>query len=1204
MTMQVPSETPLLIQNLTIPPQKSPWSGGFHVTTVNGEPVIEYLKRSQLSFCQFWQWLFSAGEFSSKRVIEVLRNDKTFDTLVNELAAQQKQEAYTHILANITAIEKNAGFKKNETPLSQKITEAVNQILEKRKKTEAQPPKDLSTDHTLRPTLPSPQEKQRVEHAATPVLSQQPTPPRKPVFAFLTTAQVEQHVQRMKTEVDRSERSDKEHIKKILNFLASGLSSTAPDSMISAPQAYQALARLRYLMGIEDVNSVNIEKGNVLESLRDHVCNQFKKIREPQPLPPFSEQTLENVSLSQRLAEVLVLPDGTINDGLIDDVKHNLIHKKDHRSVFEENAIFALRQIQNDASLRKKIESLPQPSAGSPGERMMRVSLQKPEQSLSKRDLTLACLSASISSWRQTSLGSCYATSFMMQLKDASLHFFVDDLTELVKTGSLLRKVQGASYQYYGLDRLTFGPSIEKFSAKQLDQVANLPGVKNALSVLGVPASRQQKRLKAATSTSNTWTIQEALKRIDDANRKKLDEVLEALQGTIPKPHKSFSADTEQIEILAKQETVKKICAKLGHSDAQKALTEAVSATSQKGTWTLSRAIAFMRAQHEQKMNERFRLAVNYVDAMAEPPLLRWHENAVASMMMNPLTTKTGGTFQQKSLRACLVMTCIKMMDGFQMGSIMDLAHKATKSYFQQEMALQTDQGMDITTIVKYNEKLNSLPGDYLKIFDRMRCCFSPPSSSSENGVWVFCEEQNGAVVPLNEATMAKLLKKMTLGIATSVSNLDPAAQDTLRGFLNSLEDTICNNKFKEAYEYNITKSFQSPKLLAGEWTQGVLATRGQVAGYVASSIDIEEVYGNATKKETNVNLDRGQESVIEVGALCQTIAQAVSEDPRLTARAYVKSHAFRLLPNSPTLQYCNRPALKKMEQELHELIQQPLNAQNELLVSLQRFAGSLSAQQQSAVKNILSNPNQTIEACVKSIKENLHKEGGTKATEQEQNLENTLLRKLVSGNSKIRQLIHFADTNWVAPSPNKQLKQQSIHYCFWYNPFAKQWNVVTAPEDEKYSLYYRIESDKEICVRSVPADISQAILDRSLLHRPRQLSKALVNIEESFVEAYKALGNNQVSEFRDPLPGTLLQLLRMAKETIKGTYSPAERCGKLQALYGAIKKKHIELQTKKTSHGTIVPIGYRVTRIGPDAKILHELDAEGYPTVNEEEKT
>jgi hypothetical protein len=109
------------------------------------------------------------------------------------------------------------------------------------------------------------------------------------------------------------------------------------------------------------------------------------------------------------------------------------------------------------------------------------------------------------------------------------------------------------------------------------------------------------------------------------------------------------------------------------------------------------------------------------------------------------------------------------------------------------------------------------------------------------------------------------------------------------------------------------------------------------------------------------------------------------------------------------------------------------------------------------------------------------------------------------------------------------------------------------------------------------------------------------VRIEESFVDAYRALKNNKVSEFLDALPDSLPGLLQMAKETIHGTYSPADRCGKLKAIYGAIKKKYIALATEKTSHGAVVPIGYRVTRVGPEAKILHELDTEIYPPSEEE---
>jgi hypothetical protein len=88
---------------------KPSWKAGYKCITINGQSALEYLKTSQMSWGDYFNFMFGIGNFSATKIAEVLKNDKMiagirFRFFSNvEKAPRSKEDLKSAIEKNVKA---------------------------------------------------------------------------------------------------------------------------------------------------------------------------------------------------------------------------------------------------------------------------------------------------------------------------------------------------------------------------------------------------------------------------------------------------------------------------------------------------------------------------------------------------------------------------------------------------------------------------------------------------------------------------------------------------------------------------------------------------------------------------------------------------------------------------------------------------------------------------------------------------------------------------------------------------------------------------------------------------------------------------------------------------------------------------------------------------------------------------------------------
>jgi hypothetical protein len=488
-----------------------------------------------------------------------------------------------------------------------------------------------------------------------------------------------------------------------------------------------------------------------------------------------------------------------------------------------------------------------------------------------------------------------------------------------------------------------------------------------------------------------------------------------------------------------------------------------------------------------------------------------------------------------------------------------------------------------------------------LKSFEslnKIRCCFVPQVTSEQSDArWVFCREVDGKVIPLTDTTMGSLLREMVFETAVVLSGIEDQQQkETLKAHLNMVSDKEFVSLFLEQYQKNVSSTdsrLLAPRFIDNEWSQeSVHLLQG-----------VEEEFSVEMVKKDKVVLDAGRKSAKDVVDLCQRFSKEYGVDSHLSFRALTRGHVFRLIPNHPSLRGVDEKELEKMETMMTSLIHQPISEFPNTIALLESLVALMMKTEEENLparfKALFSNTGMSCAEFIPKIgKEMLRNWGGVVDDSGEQhftadNIDTfncIVISGIVNDHKNVRQLLHFADSNWVKEDAGTQ---NSIHFCLWFDPFEQQWRVVSAPENESVTSY-TIQQYTSMDVLAMPQDVARAANDRILLHWPRRISKRIEQIEGAFIEAYKQLNdtNAKVPQFSGVLPAEISPLLRRAKEVIeRKDMTAAARCSELRAIYAALQKRRLELSSTKTSQGIQIPVGYRVSRFGENAKYLRELD-------------
>lgn len=152
--------------------------------------------------------------------------------------------------------------------------------------------------------------------------------------------------------------------------------------------------------------------------------------------------------LVKRIAGILVTPAGTINQSFITNLL-DLLNSSDNPNIPHLRRVLEI--LNRDHSFSDRLECLTLPPEGSRQYAIIKTILGIPEaQHLTLRDAQIAVISALLFPLRQSTAGSCFATSICLQLDSSQegLRQSFEDYCSLIQHGSLRRRDEQSQKEY------------------------------------------------------------------------------------------------------------------------------------------------------------------------------------------------------------------------------------------------------------------------------------------------------------------------------------------------------------------------------------------------------------------------------------------------------------------------------------------------------------------------------------------------------------------------------------------------------------------------------------------------------------------------------------------------------------------------------------------------------------------------------------
>jgi hypothetical protein len=153
------------------------------------------------------------------------------------------------------------------------------------------------------------------------------------------------------------------------------------------------------------------------------------------------------------IAKALLLPNGTLNIGIIDLVNEVFLPEKTLRDSLENYIASVLHALEIDKKAQEALETLPPPKQDRYGARIVNASLMRPFSSpVTAYEARLTCLASCLTYWRQHNLSSCVLDSALQEIQNSSLVWLINDIGELLLTEAIVRCHDRIRIPFLGLE--------------------------------------------------------------------------------------------------------------------------------------------------------------------------------------------------------------------------------------------------------------------------------------------------------------------------------------------------------------------------------------------------------------------------------------------------------------------------------------------------------------------------------------------------------------------------------------------------------------------------------------------------------------------------------------------------------------------------------------------------------------------------------
>jgi hypothetical protein len=404
----------------------------------------------------------------------------------------------------------------------------------------------------------------------------------------------------------------------------------------------------------------------------------------------------------------------------------------------------------------------------------------------------------------------------------------------------------------------------------------------------------------------------------------------------------------------------------------------------------------------------------------------------------------------------------------------------------------------------------------------RFRACLVPQAMHDLTELsWVVGQEQMGQFVPFHTRDeFALFLRQMLLEWAQATE------QTIIEGQKVSIE-AIPPLQIIELFENSLLKQKKTVK-----------DTWGTIHGMFCYSMGggtfgiLEKtkcIYTGLTDLKLGENKSKAVKKLL---TWMQAMRATYGDDPNLSFVGSTSEHMFRLLPNHPSIvEACSKQEdpVAAIEQNATKTISRPIYHPSYLTKKISEILKERAArfETESGVTK-----EKIYDSMVRLIDEKFMLMNKQKCSIRDflvvawsvleetrnscdpshpfkENAETLfILRSLIEfrGPEYKDQLIHFADTNWQAIVRGKN---QALHYCFWFDPVHRSWEVIDVTETGEVQSNIGKESQnffEQLKVHTGIDPLSRELHQKKLLEFNRKTTVLLQKLERQFVESWQAL--------------------------------------------------------------------------------------------------
>jgi hypothetical protein len=781
---------------------------------------------------------------------------------------------------------------------------------------------------------------------------------------------------------------------------------------LSAERGSQIAAMLLFLnaeQAFDELSACTQEKNFQLQcsqiekAAKEHMEKRYNRWKGTSFSVVSRKGAFSSLSLPVFVAQVMMLPTGRINLDIKPLVQKFFATTATLSTSEEEAEVFrVLDELSSNPTLVAKVEAMPTPKNGTVGQRLVNATLSRPFNTLiTTIDSKTAVFATLLAQWRQGNIGSCHVTCLLQQVKDASLHWILEDFVELLSHGVITRKISQHEVLFYGLEKMALIRATSPVSLSLFPILAKEAPVQNAMVALGCS---EHGLLSAArrVASDGIFTLKEAFEALP-------------LLPTSPR---------ERSEVLER---------------------------------------AFFS-----------------LEAPEQPPLWRVWENAVASMSFAP-TSSFIPTHSEPEQRK----ECISTLEKF----LISIAFS---------IGLQKLPGKLLRSLMMLKLKKGTLATDPLfESFGKIRFCYTPSQAGRLNYCeWTIAyESEEGLTVARSGEDICLALK------AALIETLKKAGMSQKR--LEAISPLIGPDTLLPKIRSAFDSSKKEAAFLLGSSHEVALTSLPIAEGYRPSKTLAEKkIYVAGTSGIKNFLEWASEERArTTISPFATVIASS-----RVTEHV---GHAFRLLPNHPTVISCS---LEHQAAMATNVCIQPVSvhrhACTEVIAEIstildkhrEKASTIIDTVKQNLVLKYGSGEHRFYGAYLETLIEEVQLVSGiTFSREELIRIDMASLKGLLKDSPSYKaSLIHFADTNWKGNTPPVDL-----HFCFYLIPRTKQWVIVAAPDESDTSIRILTYPIRKISIQQQMTDISSAVGEKHAFLLEKKGRESLLEQQEKFTVAW-----------------------------------------------------------------------------------------------------